>query len=203
MKKLILILLLLLSIKSFSQDADTSDYFRIGLYSGSYISSHSGLVEKNKYFNSVALEAEYMQLKNLSFYVRGIYEITEIYNYGNYYFYLNNPPKYRLVTSFGAKYYLKEKNIRPYLQLGLNQETNYIGSYTYYNFDDLGEKHYYLYEENWNYYYSLNFGVGLNVKLYKKLSADIHYDLYRVFQGEYSTFYGFSILAGLKYNILY
>jgi hypothetical protein len=191
MKKLFFVVILFYTAISFSQDADSSDYFRIGLYGGSYISSHEGLVEKNKYFNSVALEAEYMQSKNLAFYVRGLYENTKIYNLESSNNNSNNPSKYRLATSFGVRYYLREKNIKPYFQSGLNQETNYIGSSSSSR------------QEYWSYYYSLNFGVGLNVKLYKKFSADIHYDLYRVFQGEYSTFYGFSVLAGIKYNIVY
>jgi hypothetical protein len=202
MKKLFLLLFLLLTGSAFSQNADTSDYFRIGLYGGSYISSHEGLVEKNKYFNSIALEAEYMQLKNLGFYVRGIYEFTDLYNYENYYYYLNNPSRYRIATSFGIRYYLRDKNVKPYLQLGLNHETNYVDSYSYY-YDYSGEKYYHSHQAYWSYYYSLNFGVGLNVKLCKKFSADIHYDLYRVFQGENSTFSGFSVLAGIKYNIVY
>lgn len=202
MKKIFVTLFMFLSIYAYTQDADTSDFFRVGLYGGSYINEHSGLVEKNKYFNSIALEIEYMKLRNLSFYVRGIYENVERYVYDGNYQYLNVPIVYRLSTSFGAKYYLKEKNIRPYFQLGLNQETDYISSYTFYYYEN-GEKKTYTQRENWDYYYSLYIGVGCDIKLYKKFSADIHYDLYRILEGKYSRYDTFSILAGIKYNIVY
>lgn len=81
----------------------------------------------------------------------------------------------------------------------MNHEANYIDKYTIYY---LGYPEY-TSNERWSHYYSLNFGVGVDIKLYKKLSADIHYDLHRVFQRENSDFQGFSVLAGLKYNIVY
>jgi hypothetical protein len=99
---------------------------------------------------------------------------------------------------------LREKNIRPYFQLGINHQTDYVSDYSYYN--DYG----YGYTSNtknirgaYYYFFSINIGAGLNIKLCKKLSIDIQYDLYRSLQEHYSTFQSFSILAGLKYNINY
>lgn len=203
MKKLILVLFMLGTVIGFSQNADTSDYFRVGLYGGSLISPSYHIVEKNKYLNSVAIEAEYVKLKNLSFYVRGIYQFSRL---NSDWFYsstvIEMPQNYHIAVSFGSRYFLAEKNIRPYLQIGLNHETDYIGSFSYYYYSG-NEINYYTYNQNWIYYYSLNFGIGLDIKINKKLSADIHYDLYRNFYEDYDSFKGFSVLAGLKYNIFY
>lgn len=202
MKKLFLILFFLLTANAFSQDADTSDYFRIGLYGGTYISSHEGVVERNMYFNSIGLEAEYVKLKYLSIYIRSFYEITELHNFDTHYqVFLNNPTTYRYMTSFGAKYYLREKNVKPYFQLAFNHEANYVGSYTLQN---LSGNNILVYKTGyWSHYYSLYFGIGIDIKLYKNISTDIHYDIYRVFRNESSSFSGFSVLAGIKYNIVY
>jgi hypothetical protein len=203
MKKIILGVLLLLSVKSFSQNADTSDYFRVGLYGGSFISPYNELTEKNKYVNSICLEAEYVKFKNLSFYVRGLYQFSELnHDYYSSSVIVEKPQNYRMAISFGGRYFLAEKNIKPYLQVGLNHETNFIGAYTIiYNYGN--EIYYDSYKASWRYFYSLNFGVGLDVKISKKFSADIHYDLYRNFNTTYDNFGGFSVLAGLKYNIFY
>lgn len=203
MKKIILGVFLLLSIKCFPQNADTSDFFRVGLYGGSLISPYTELVEKNKYINSICLEAEYVKYKNLSFYVRGLYQFSELNpDYFSTSVIVEKPQNYRMAISFGGRYFLAEKKIRPYFQVGLNHETDYTGAYTViYNYGN--EIHYENYRASWRYYYSLNFGVGLDVKLSKKFSADIHYDLYRNFYNEYDNFGGFSVLVGLKYNIFY
>lgn len=203
MKKLFVILFLLLSVRVFSQDADSCDYFSIGIFGGSYISGNFYLAERNKYQNTIALDAEYLKTRNLAFYVRGLYEFTEDINYSKYdYTYLNEPATYRFLMTFGARYYLRDKNVRPYFEIGLNQETNYRGPYSvtttrsnYYNFN--------TYSSEWVYYYSINFGVGLNVKIYKKLSADIKYDLYKEYQVEHSYFKNYSVLAGIKYNLFF
>jgi len=205
MKKLILGVLLLLSVKTFSQNADTSDYFRVGLYSGSYIASgyYNLLVEKNKYVNSICLETEYVKFKNLSFYVRGLYQFSDL-NSDYFYnaFLVEKPQNYRIAISFGGRYFLTEKNIKPYLQAGLNHETDFVGPYTIFYYS--GNSTYYdTYKARWYYNYSINFGVGFDVKINKKFSADIHYDLYRNFHESYDNFGGYSILAGLKYNIFY
>jgi hypothetical protein len=188
-----------MTVNVFSQNADTSDYFRVGLYGGSYISGHEGIVEKNALINTTGLEIEYIKTRYLSFYFRSIYEFTKLSNNATGIIFSQNTSTHRLAISFGAKYYLREKNVKPYFQLGLNHEANYIDNYTTY---------YFGYPENtsnehWRHYYSVNFGVGVDIKLYKKFSADIHYDLYRILQNEYSDFQGFSVLAGLKYNIVY
>ena len=199
MKKIIVLFCVLISLKAFSQNADTSDFFRVGLYGGSLVSPSYTLVEKNKYLNSISLETEYVKFKFLSFYVRGIYQFTNLYLDNNYETLVETPSHYHIAVSFGAKYYLADKNIKPYLKLGLNHETDYIDSYTVF-YNGGGS---YNTRGNWNYYYSLNFGVGLNVRLNNKFSADIQYDLYRNFLTEYDYFRGFSVLAGIKYNIFY
>lgn len=204
MKNLFVVLFLLISFNVFSQSsADSCDYFRVGLYGGSYINGHEGLVEKNKLFNSIALEAEYVKLKNLAFYIRCIYEFTKTnYGYDDYYIYLNKPMTYRFAISFGGRYYLRERNIRPYFQVGFNHETNYRGSYSYYH-EEPGNYFFYSNPEYWSYYYALNIGVGLDIKIYKNLSADIKYDLYKIYKGRNSEFDTFSVLAGVKYNLIF
>jgi hypothetical protein len=208
MKKLFVVVILFYTSISFSQDADTSDYFRFGLYGGSYISQYP-LYERNKYINSIALETEYVKLKNLSFYIKSIFEFTGsdisvIYNdYSPYLVTIKSPDTYRLAMSFGGKYYLKEKNIRPYFQLGINHQTDCLSDHSYYyNYgrgitsDTTKIRGYY------KYFFSVNIGAGLNINLCKKLSLDIQYDLYRSLQEHYSTFQGFSVLAGIKYSII-
>lgn len=93
----------------FSQNADTSDYFRIGLYGGSYISGHEGIVEKNALINSTGLEIEYVKTRYLSFYFRSIYEFTKLSNNVTGITFSPNTSTHRLAISFGAKYYIREK----------------------------------------------------------------------------------------------
>lgn len=201
MKKIILVLFLLLSVKGFSQDADSSDFFRIGLYSGNYSSTSNGIKGQNSYFNSIALEVEYIKFKNVAVYFRSIYEFTDLFDYYIGYTYLNSPKSYRSVNSFGVKYIIGERNIKPYLKLGLNQEITFVGDYSYY--ETSFPQNITRFSEFWYYIYSLNIGIGLNVKIAKNLSADINYDLYRIMGYEHDYFYGRSVLAGFKYNIIY
>jgi hypothetical protein len=209
MKKLFLLLFLLLTGSAFTQDADTSDYFRIGLYGGSYIAQFP-LYEKNQFANSIALETEYVKFKNLSFYIKGLYEFTNVnlnnlYKYYDYNILSSDPPNsYRLLISLGGRYYLREKNIRPYLQLGINHESDYISDFTYYYDFGRGYKsNIYSQKCGWFYFLSMNIGVGVNIKLSKNLCADIQYDIQRNLEDKGYTFQGFSVLAGLKYNIIY
>ncbi|MCX6165035.1 MAG: hypothetical protein NTU73_09315 [Ignavibacteriae bacterium] len=200
MKKIIFVFLLLITIKGFSQDADSSDYFRVGLYGGYYASPYSELWGKNNSINSIAFEFEYVKLKNLAFYGRGVYQFTNLLDKKDHCIIGKSPDTYRIAYSFGARYYLKEKEIKPYFQLGLNSETDFIGDYSYYDQNSFLN---YKVRKYSNYFYSLNIGAGLDIKIYKKIYFDFHYDLYRVFRNENSTFEGQFFLAGLKYNIVY
>lgn len=201
MKKLFLGVLLLLSLKAFPQNADTSDFFRIGIFSGDFNSANNQLKGVNNYFNSVSVEVEYVKYKNLSFYFRSIYEFTELLNYYEEYTYNNSPKTYRLINSFGVKYYLSERYLKPYLKLGINREYDYIGDYSYYQtrYPEMVTK----YSKYWYYSTMINFGVGIQLKLAKNLSADLNYDIYRVMNYDHDYFLGHSVLAGLKYNIFY
>ncbi len=204
MKKLFVIIFFLITVNVFSQGADSCDYFRIGLYGGMYSTQNATDIEgNNQYLNSVALEGEYVQSRNFAFFIRGIYEFTQIPQNSNGSFtYIDAPSSSRIVFTFGARYYLRDKNIKPYFQIGLNQETNYKSAYSY-TYISPGNYEYHSYNSEWYYNYSLNFGVGLNVKLFKNISADVKYDLYKVFSGEYSYFNRYSVIAGIKYNLIY
>jgi outer membrane protein W len=90
-----------------------------------------------------------------------------------------------MIISFGGRYYVrKEGKVKPYLQLGINQETQYR--------EDAG----------YNFYYFLNAGIGFNVKISGKFSFDMKYDLNKTLDKKVTySFNGFSVLAGLKYNL--
>jgi len=213
LKKLFLILIFitglnfLTSLNLFAQRKDTSDYFAVGIFGGTYI-GQSPPQESNRYLNSAALEFEYFKFRELSFYLQGLYEFTEsdrrppfIIPLGYPVRHVHEPDSYRINISFGGRYYLRNKDINPFFQLGLNHETNYIGRYNSYEFSD-GEDHSF---QNGYYFYrlSVNLGVGLSIKLSNLFKLEFKYDLYRsiVNSGHRDGFTGFSFLGGLKYNL--
>jgi hypothetical protein len=191
-----------------------NDYFTIGLYGGSYMAKYP-LYEKNRFLNSVSLELEYFKFKDLSLYLRAVNEFTQTDLYALEGFTtpqnllsFKEPSTNRFVISFGGRYYLNspsKRKISPYLQLGMNHESNYIGEYSYiYNLYRYTISPYYLYR------FAANLGVGVNVKIAKKFSFDIKYDIYKTlgrsredsyYVGSTPGFNGFSVLAGIKYNL--
>lgn len=196
MKKIFLALCMLWCVNIFAQDWDdeytdkehrqndeyVKDYFTVGLYTGSYVGVGE-LTEANFYFNSIASEIEYVKFSDLSVYVRGIYQFSNLRQ--NTYSNSEEPFHYKMIISFGGRYYIRKKGgVKPYLQLGINQETQY--------------------QKNWgyNFYYFMNIGLGFNIKISKRLSFDMKYDLNKTLDKKtYYSFNGFSVLAGLKYNL--
>lgn len=231
MKNFLLLILLLFSINLFAQDWDDdrhgkdrkhhgkneyrSNFFTVGLYAGTYIGKYP-LYERNRFVNSISIEIEYFKFKDLSAYVRAINQFSktdlhalEGYTGNQAALAFQEPSTNRFVVSFGARYYLaKSRNkVNPYMQLGINHEVNYIGQYSYiYNgIPFTSSNEFYLYR------YSVNIGVGVNVKLGKRFSLDAKYDIYKSlgrvrdqdynYRGHTSGFNGFSLLAGIKYNL--
>jgi hypothetical protein len=206
MKKIILAVILLLSVKAFSQNADTSDYFSVGFYGAQYVSPVGDLKVVNSYINSIAVELEYVKLRNLSFYAKFLHQFTRLsddYSYDNHPR-LTDPITFREVFSFGARYYLRESLVKPFLQIGLVHERITIGPFNYKYFDyeyaieKVGRTRIYGV-----YSYLLNTGVGINFKIYKKFYADFQYDLNWVLKAHDYKFNGFSTVGGLKYNITF
>lgn len=165
------------------------DYFTVGLYTGSYI-GYGSAIEVNDYLNSVSVELEYFKFTDLSVYVKGLYRFSNYKTsyYINDTYYVEEKPAYKLVTGFGGRYYVKKYGlVKPYLQSGLNQETEYIKSF---------------FGGYYSYRYFINFGIGVSIKLSPKFSVDIKYDLNKSIDKEtYYSFSGFSVLAGIKYNL--
>lgn len=197
MKTLLIVLFSIITLNLFAQDWENDerkdrhhkhdeykrDFFTVGLYTGSYLGT-GNLIEVNKYLNSISVELEYFKFSDLSIYLRGLNRFSKYTAIVN-----DETTNYKLVVGFGGRYYARKNGIvKPYLQAGLNQETEHIeyssnsGGYTY--------------------RYFINFGVGVSVKLSHKFSFDMKYDLNKSIDKKvYYTFNGFSVLAGLKYNL--
>ncbi len=134
----ILIFFLLIPIfnsELFAQRKDTSDYFAIGVFAGSYIGQFP-LYVTNNIVNTGGIELEYYKYTDLSFYVQGIYQFTgndvrKMFNVpsGSVLFVTQPPETHRFNISFGGKYFLRNKNVNPFFELGINQEVNSIGKY--------------------------------------------------------------------------
>ncbi|GEM_PF-4601851 len=199
MKKIILVLFLLSFTTAYPQSKDTSDYFTAGIIGGSYIGGGQ-LYEVNDFFNSLGMELEYFKTDNLSFFAKGLFEFTgndvkKLYDIPDEIILTDvmNPDTYRIIVNFGARYYLRKKNVNPYIQFSLCQESNYIGSLSYvqYGWDLWTKKPGYEY----NYYAAI--GIGFNVKLSRKMLFDFQYDIYRDLQG--NKFKAFSAIGGFKF----
>jgi len=218
MKILLLLLLSICSMNCFAQEGHhrkhrerhdrENDYFTAGLYTGTYISK-TPLSEPNFYFNSIAAEIEYFKFSDLALIVGGIYQFTKsddiTPDYGGV-TYLSKPSSYKLNVSINGRYYLGRKKVKPYLQTGINQETTYIGSYSYIQQYEPGFSYSGSTTPAYSFRYFINFGVGFNVKLGEKTAFDMKYDLYKTLgrNNRYSGdggFNGFSVLAGIKYKL--
>lgn len=216
MKKILLIILLLTNSNLFAQEWDDEgskykhskeiDYFSIGLYGGGH-TSNSFAVSLSP-VNSIAAEIEYKKSKKWGFYIKGIYEFTskdvrELFVYTDEATLYNviNPNTFIFLFNFGGRYYLSNNNVSPYFQGGFSHEISYMGNYSYQiNFggsNSGGAKggNYY------SYFLSLDFGVGANIKLSKKFSIDMHYDVYPYIGKNSNHNGGYSALIGLKYNL--
>jgi hypothetical protein len=228
MKKILLAVLFLISSNLFPQDWNDNhgehgkrhkdhhkknDYFTIGLYTGTYIGK--GPVKgMNAFFNSVSSEIEYFKFRDLSLVVRGTYQFSTVTLYDMLGVnegpdvILNEPYTYKLNISINGRYYLGKRKVKPYLQTGINQETNFINNYTV-TYGQGTAATVISYNRSYDYRYSINFGVGFNVKLGSRFAFDMKYDIYKTlgrnsrnFNREGSNgFNGFSVLAGLKYNL--
>lgn len=194
MKNFLLLILLLFSINVFAQDWDEDsekeyhkhdrykkDYFTVGLFTGSCIGV-GNLVESNNYLNSISAEIEYYKFTDLSIYVKGLYRFSK-YNSSS-----DDAKFYRLIVGFGGRYYASKKGIvKPYLQAGVNQQTDYINS---------------SWRGYYNYKYYMNLGIGFTVKISNRFNFDMKYDINKTLDKDvYYSFNGFSVLAGLKYNL--
>ncbi len=123
---------------------------------------------------------------------------------------LYEPYTYKLNISINGRYYLGKGKVKPYLQTGINQETNFINNYSVLYFGGTNNVQTVSYNSSYVYRYSVNFGVGFNVDLAKKFSFDMKYDLYKSLgrtarnsfnENDRNGFNGFSLLAGIKYNL--
>jgi hypothetical protein len=197
MRKLFIICLSLININLFAQDWDEDrhehkgrheykrDYFTVSLLTGSYI-GNGQLVEANKYLNSISTELEYFKFSDLSLYVKGLYRFSK--NPYSSFASDEEESHYKIVVGFGGRYYLnKRSQVRPYLQLGLNQQTEYINSS--------------FWGGRYNYKYFMNIGVGFTVKLSNKFNFDMKYDINKSVEKGTTSFNGFNILTGIKYNL--
>ncbi|MBS1515747.1 MAG: hypothetical protein JSS63_11990 [Bacteroidetes bacterium] len=108
-----------------------------------------------------------------------------------------------MIISFGGRYYVrKEGNVKPYLQLGINQETQFQeNTKVEYLYPDGGKGSVTYYDGGYYFYYFMNIGVGFNVKISKKFSFDMKYDLNKSLENTSYSFNGFSVLGGIKYNL--
>ncbi len=194
-----------------------NDFFTAGLYTGTYI-GRAPVKGKNAFFNSVSAELEYFKFKDLSLVVRGIYQFSTVTLYDMLGVNegpdakLYEPFTYKLNISINGRYYLGKRKVKPYLQTGINQETNFIDNYSVHYFGGTPDVQTISYNKSFTYRYSINFGVGVNVALGRKISFDMKYDLYKTLgRNQRSSFYrndndnngfnGFSILAGIKYRL--
>lgn len=106
-----------------------------------------------------------------------------------------------MLFNFGAKYFVTHGNITPYFEAGFSNEAAYISKYQYSIYNGGGSYSTAYGENTFATYLSLNFGVGINIKLAGKLSADMQYDVYQ-YIGKYNYHNaGYSGLIGLKYSL--
>ncbi len=210
MEKILLAVLIFTSFNLFAQDNDEEynekhkdndkkhhndvkykkDYFTVGLYTGSYIGKGS-LTEVNFYFNSISTEIEYYKFTDLSIYIKGLYRLS---NYRVYHSfspddYTDDYKNYKLIVGFGGRYYANKRGmVKPYLQAGINQDTEYIKGPGY--------------SGSYSFRYFMNIGIGFTVKISSRFNFDMKYDLNKTLDKDvYYSFNGFSVLAGLKYNL--
>lgn len=198
------------------RDGKKNDYFTLGLYTGSYIGK-GPVHEVNPFFNSISAEVEYFKFRDLSLVVRGIYQISSVslydmlgINEGPDYK-LNEPYTYKINISINGRYYLSKRNVKPYLQLGINHETNFINNYTVIDYTN-NYAQTFSFNKSYTYRYSINLGAGFNFKLNDKLSFDVKYDMYKSLgknrrsnyfynENDDNGFNGFSLLGGFKYTL--
>jgi hypothetical protein len=188
---------------------DSGSRFSISLYGGGHVSSAFNVTYGP--LNSIAAEIEFKKSESWGFFVKGLYEITPtdvalLYNYqipDNFVIVNSKDPRtFVFLFNFGARYYLTNEKISPYLQGGFSTEIAYTGDYQYSIYSTYGDilstfknKAYY------DYYHLLDLGIGANIKLSQKLSIDLQYDIYP-YIGKLSYFNGgYSALAGLKFNL--
>jgi opacity protein-like surface antigen len=198
------VLISLLGTNLLAQKNNSSDYFAIGIYSGSYIGQRP-LYEKNSFINLAAIEVEYFKFTDLSFYLQGFYQFT-----GNDVRRLNglparyslsevkNPTTYRVNISFGGRYYLRDKTVNPFFQAGLSHETNYIGRYSY-RITYSGSSIYEFAAGRYIYNLSVDLGAGVSVRVSDRVKLELKYDLYKSITKSSNEFTGFSVLGGVKF----
>lgn len=211
MKKLFFAIFLFSSSISFSQYENMDDYFSIGLYGGNYFSRYP-VYPANKYISSFSAELEYHKSDVLSIFGRGIYISTgndprimyresKIWSITS----LGDPNPQRAVFLLGAKYYLRTKNINPYIQLGLSEEITSIKEFEYSK--ELYQNGYFIEGQTvWvpnvsRFCFSFFAGAGLSFKLNKKFTFDFDYNLYQSIEKTDGQFLGHSVFGGIKYNL--
>jgi len=179
----------------------------VGVYGGNYMGDLP-LYTVNFLFGDISVEMEYRKSKDLSFFVNIMYlftgnDIKKMYPELNYSRYIpdKNPETYRAIITIGGRYYLRNQNINPYLQIGLTEEYTYVGEYSYYEkYGNGGLKGWSNARFN-NSKLEIMAGAGLNIKLYKRLHLDIQYNIYKIVGVENNEYLNHSFNGGLKYNI--
>ncbi len=225
MKKILLIILILISNNLFAQDWDDDenrkghhrkndykrDYFSIGLYGGYYLTS--GLISQSgATINSVTFEAEYVQTETWAFYTKEIcgffnndignlIDVDEFHSAGYTITNYNAPTIMILSGNFGVRYYVRNKNFNPYFQLGLSNEDFYKGEYSYTATSSKGMEYQYKSKQSNQYNLSLAFGGGIKIKLNNRFAVDLQCDMYRSITEKQRYYSGATFLAGLKYNL--
>ncbi|MBN8571464.1 MAG: outer membrane beta-barrel protein [Ignavibacteria bacterium] len=217
MKTLLILLFSIISLNLFAQDWDEEshdrkykkdrnkeNYFSIGLLGGEYQNFKSPFYEPSYVMNALAIELEYNKNKNFSFFVKGIYQNT--YNDIKKMAWLSNdaldikdPLTYRVIMDFGAKYYTGNKNPRLYFQLGLSHDMLSVGKYSYnYTFEGVVYQHNVEGRQYNN--LSIDAGAGLKIRISRKISIDLQYDVYKSLSSQHIGLFANGMLAGVKYD---
>lgn len=206
MIKYIVAAFLLISSFAYTQTQDSTEYFSVGVYGGRYI--YPGrLTTANSILNSVSAELEYRKTKDFSFFANVIYQFTKSdlksIN-GNLNIQtatvLENPFTCNGVVTFGGRYYLSSKKVNTYVTLGLSQQFEYIGNYSYIpealSFMGSGTNNGFT-----TYRISIMAGTGINFQLSRKLLLDFQFNVFRNIEKDYGNFSGTNYFLGLKYNL--
>lgn len=195
-------------VNLYAQKKDTSDYFAIGIYGGAF----NGQFKKsgsNEILNSASVEVEYFKLENLSFYMQGLYKFKES-GQGNHSHYppmqnisseneMKGPSVSILNISFGGRYYLRNKDVNPFVQLGINQLSYFNDGQNNRN-DTLDYIGNYRRKGSSNLNIAINPGIGLSFRLSDQFNAVIKYDLLIGLTDSGNNLSGYSVLGGLKYS---
>lgn len=191
----------------YAQKKEKSDYFAIGIYGGAF----NGQFQKsgsNEILNSASVEVEYFKLDNLSFYMQGLYKFKDAGKGNHSHSPMQNissenkmkgPSVSILNISFGGRYYLRNKDVNPFVQLGINQLSYFNDGQNNRN-DTLDYIENYRRKGSSNLNIAINPGIGLSFRLSDQFNAVIKYDLLIGLTNSGKNLSGYSVLGGLKYS---